>query len=179
MLDAPIRAREGLQAANQVRRPLSGEHHLAHRFPVRRGERRGIVLEQLPVAQDRDEDVVEIVRDAARQGADRVHALAQLELFLQAAAVRDVTDDGLKTAARQQHGVHLDGDRQSILAREDALADDRFAAVNQVEAERLAGALGRGEESREHRSDQLVARVPGQFAGPVVDLEDALAVAAG
>src|SRR2546423_1458079 len=62
---------------------------------------------EIRVARDRGEQVVEVVRDAARELPDRFHALRAPKLFLQQLALADVlhhADRELRLAARIGQG---------------------------------------------------------------------------
>ena len=52
------------------------------------------VDQELAVARDRGQEVVEVVRDPARQPADRLHLLRLAQLHLELTLVREVTDHG-------------------------------------------------------------------------------------
>src|SRR6266516_7833106 len=85
-----------------------GAHRDLHSFPTRRssdligilaaGIRGGEVLEEeVRIARDRREDVVEVVRDAARQPAHRFHLLGLPQLLLELNALRDIAPDSQDT----------------------------------------------------------------------------------
>jgi hypothetical protein len=76
-------------------------------------------LGQFGVSRDRGQNVVEVVRNASREGADRLHFLGVAELFLQAVGVGDVAGvDHDQRAAVATHGrapVRLDDAPGTVL----------------------------------------------------------------
>ena len=54
-----------------------------------------IVAQQIGIALDDGEKVVEVVGDTARQPADRFHLLGLQEPLFQVAALRDIQDDAV------------------------------------------------------------------------------------
>ncbi len=87
-------AREGEQAVGESRRPVRGGHGgrrvaLQVLGPTLRDAR----LHEIEGSHDSREQVVEVVGDAARELADRLHLLSLAQLILQELALRDVTAD--------------------------------------------------------------------------------------
>ncbi len=84
-----LAAAVGEQLAGEPGRPLRRLadlfHIAAHRVPGRQ-----VAQQQLRVAEDRREQVVEVVRDAAGELAHRLHFLRLAELLLEAALLGDV-----------------------------------------------------------------------------------------
>ena len=82
--DARLRelpAREQQQLARQRRGALGRVHDLVRRLGRAAGRER--VLEHARVAADHGQQIVEVVRDAAREAADRVHLLRLAQLLLE------------------------------------------------------------------------------------------------
>ena len=67
-------AAEGKDPIDDVPRPLARLPHLPHMLPFP-AVRRSAAERHLGVAEDRPEDIVEVMRDAAGQCAERLHAL--------------------------------------------------------------------------------------------------------
>ena len=153
---------EGQQLARQAGRALGRAHDL---LGVAQRRRSGVepVPDELAVADDRGEQVVEIVRDAARQPADSLHLLGLPELLGQSALLAHVLQrhDRAHAAALRIHhraprhqrpprplSARDDDDLrllhlvppQDPLERE-VLASDRSDAIGPVELEVLAGEL--------------------------------------
>ena len=96
-----------------------GQDALDQRFGTQRGAHRGIdvtalrrafgtvVLHHLAVAEDRREDVVEVVRDAAGQGAHRLELLRLAQLRLEPVALRLGTLALGDVLERPGHAVRL------------------------------------------------------------------------
>ena len=82
-------AREGEELAGELGRPARGAVDLLELGGL------AVVLgaEQRRVAGDDRQQVVEVVRDAAREAPDRLHALRLLQLLLEAPLLGDVADD--------------------------------------------------------------------------------------
>ncbi len=78
-------AREGQQLLRQLGGPLRRRLDLLQVFPVGRAAR--AVGQELGQRQDHRQQVVEVVRDAARQAADALHPLRQAHLLFQALAL--------------------------------------------------------------------------------------------
>jgi hypothetical protein len=82
------------------------------------GER---ALHEVHVAENRREQVVEVVRDAARQPSHRLHLLRLRELRLERSALGRIFDEQLENRARVIGGLeapaHPDGDRRAVAAR--------------------------------------------------------------
>ena len=110
------------ELACQRGRPLPCGRHLLQVEPgrvVARQLGREVDLAHLHVAQDRREQVVEVVSDAARQPPDALHLLGLEKLFVEGATFRDVLDDTVI------------GDRRSVAAgsHDRSVADPPYGAV--------------------------------------------------
>ena len=111
-------AAEGEQLARQRRRAIGGVQDLVHL----RGHRRvrlDAVRHQLGIAADRGQQVVEVVRDAAGEPADRLHLLGLAQLILELHAIADVVDGGDDRRLPAELGhrtVRFDLDDLAILA---------------------------------------------------------------
>ena len=78
----------------------------------------------LAVAEDRAQDVVEVVRDAAGERAHRLQALGATQLLLHLAHLGDVADDAddpLRHAVRVAKHLPAAADRARLLAAQDAV----------------------------------------------------------
>ena len=111
---------ERQELAGQAGGTLGRLAHLFYVLPLRiiRGQ---VLQQQVTVARDHGEQVVEVVRDPACQSPDRLHFLRLRELPLEAALLRDVTDKGfvvLDLARGLPHGpdTELHGQEPAILA---------------------------------------------------------------
>ena len=94
---------EGQELPRQIRRALAGAQDLrqvvAHRVP-----RLETGAEHLAVAEDDRQEIVEVVRDPARELADGLHLLSLAELPLHPVALRHVQRDGeVAWLAAEQH----------------------------------------------------------------------------
>src|SRR6185437_639081 len=88
----PLLAREGEQAAGQLGGALARARDVAQQLTLIGGQ--AVVLQQfLDVGQDHHQDVVEIVRHAAGQLADRLHLLRLAQLLLTRLDLGDVAAD--------------------------------------------------------------------------------------
>ena len=90
-------AAEGQQLPGQSRGALSGLVDL-HEAGPQRIARAQLAEQQLAVAVDHRQQVVEVVRHAARQPPDRFHLLRLLELGFQRLALGNVMRDDLHAA---------------------------------------------------------------------------------
>ena len=75
-------AAEGEELAHEARGPLGGAHDVLH-LAQARVVRVEAPAQQLAVAHDHREQVVEVVGDAAREPADRLHLLRLAQLLLE------------------------------------------------------------------------------------------------
>ena len=119
-------AREGQQLPRQRRCPLHRLRDPAE--PVRHeGIAAGVVLELVDVGEDHHEHVVEIVRDAACELADRFHLLSLPELRFDGVACGDILHDRehrWPAVELQRPGVHLDIEDRAVLLSMPQPADD-------------------------------------------------------
>ena len=111
-------AAEGQQLARQRCGALGGVQDLIH---LRRHRRIGLdaVRHQLRIAADRGQQVVEVVRDAAGEPADRLHLLRLAQLVLELHTIADVVDRGQNrrlAAELGDRGIRFDLDDLAILA---------------------------------------------------------------
>ncbi len=130
-----LAAAEGEELRGQGGRPRGGASNL---FQVRddsgvrvRGRARSHVRDrQLGIAPDRHQQVVEVVRDPARQTTDGLHLLRLAELFLQAFPLRHVPHDRQVAAGKDMRpGAELGLARTAVGA--DDPKDARLAALAQ------------------------------------------------
>ena len=94
-------AREQQQLAGQGGGALAGALDLLERRPVRM-RRRDLAEDDVGVALHDGEQVVEVVRDAAGEPADRLHLLRLQELLLELLALGDVDADCPRRPLRQR-----------------------------------------------------------------------------
>ena len=98
-------AAEREQLPGEVRGALRGDRHLVERFLGRVGQAFGSPDDQLRVALDDGEDVVEIMRDAGGELADGLHFLRLAQLRLQVEPLGDfrgVAMDALERRDREK-----------------------------------------------------------------------------
>ena len=144
------------QLVDEGARLLAGA---AHGLEITAGRvlRREPVQHQLAVAEDHREQVVEVVRDATREPAERLEPLRLLQLALDAPPLRDVVEDdddviaiviGAGRQPRRPHG-ELEVTAVGRLHRH-VVADEPLAAQHPGDgrAEHLARCLGRGRPRR-------------------------------
>ncbi len=124
-------AAEGQDLIHQVAGPLARAMNQLHML-VKRIVRRHFLHRQLRQAQDRHQRVVEIVRDAAGQSADRFHLLQLMDFLLCVAAaafgrplVRDVGADPDRATGRilgieQNAAAQLQEPLDSVVGAHDA-----------------------------------------------------------
>ena len=91
--------------------------------------RLGLLQQELGQAEDREQRIVDLVRDAGRELADRGELPALDELLVEAALLRQVRDHAeqqrrLSLVAVDEMREHLDGQRTAVLAPVD-LTDNR------------------------------------------------------
>ncbi len=161
-----LAAAEGEQLAGDRRRSLAGELDLLCVRPPRvaRGQRGE---QQLAVAVDRGEQVVEVMGDATGQATDGLHLVRLAELLLEPPPGRDVEghDDPRRPAAHGEAVAgHLHLDDRAILAD---MAKDRATRDPGPEAGH------RGHEPVPVRGvHQAVNREPGDLLSAVAVLND-------
>ena len=85
---------EGEQLAGERRGPVRRFAHLLDVLPLRIVPAQ-VLEQQVAVARDHREQVVEVVRDAASQSAHRLHLLRLHQLLLQPSLLRDVAHERL------------------------------------------------------------------------------------
>ena len=117
-------AAEGEQLPRQRRRALGGLANLRHVL-MQNMIRRKLLQGHIAVAENRREDVVEIMRHAAGQLPDGLHFLRLLKLFLQFLALRHI--------ARIEDDSGHDGIVEQIIS---AAFEDTIRAVAMAETER-------------------------------------------
>ncbi len=138
-----------------------------------------IVGEQLAVATDREQHVVEVMGDAARQAPDRLELLSLEDLTHGELASRDVHHGGedLKPARpedRRQADLYRElravlassGEVEADAHRPGQRAGQVFGSVGDVSGDPF------GEEELDRLADQLVARVAEGELGLRVDIRD-------
>ena len=135
-LGLPLRfAAEREQLAREARGARGGLRDLADIVGDRmRGPE--ILAREVGVGADHGEDVVEVMRDAAGELADRVHLLRLSQLIFELARLRHVDGD----ADHREPAVELDRVRADVDVEDSAV----FAAVStQAEMARAAGSSSR------------------------------------
>ena len=104
---AEAAAAEGEDALDQSLCPGRGLQHLVQ-VSARQAHGRDMPLRELAVAEDRAEDVVEVVRDAAGERAHRLHLLRLAKLRLQAVLVRLGSVGALELAGKERDETYAD-----------------------------------------------------------------------
>jgi len=118
-----------------------------------------VAQRQRQAAGDRGQQVVEVVRHAAREPADRLHLLRlpqpRLErqaLGLGPVALAHVAQDRLVLPVGHAPRAHLDRHTRGVPAGQQALYHDDLTLVGEVVAERNARELGRTEQRLEREA---------------------------
>ena len=136
----------------------------------------------LAVPADHRQQVVEVVRDAARELADRLHLLRLPELVLEPAALGDVAQHE-QVAAGDELGLRADLEHAPVavlLAVPDVLEHALGDALGFQEARPVGLGALRADQVVEPRTQQLLARAAVEPAGRIVDeLEAALGIEHG
>src|SRR4051794_982622 len=152
-------AREREQLARELRGALGRPLDLAQFVRARAGA--DAALREPAVAADHGQQVVEVMRDAARELADRLHLLRLAQLLLERAPPGDVFEH-----EQVQTGPELGGAadvEHEVLAAVIALPDALHAAALEEDAEVALRALG-AHEVVHPATDQLPDRRPVQLA---------------
>ena len=142
-------------------------------------------LQQFQIAGDHRQQVVEVVRDAAGQLADRLHLLGLAQLLLHALARRDVADEAGEDLLARKHYLadrELDREDRAVLAlrlHRPADSDDPLLAGPQIafEVAVMGLGIGRGHQHVDVPADDLACGIAEQALGRVAEgLHDALGV---
>ena len=164
------------------------------RLRVRKGSSTIALEQQVAVAEDGEQAVVEVVGDAGREAADRLHllrvqelALERLVLGLVALALRDVADgDHRDLLALEEVALagDLDVDRRAVLAEGDALprhTQEVHLAADEIGEATAEDLLRRAAEDRQQRvvdlQDDAVADDGDPFEGGLEQGAEALLAA--
>src|SRR5207247_2472986 len=101
-------ATESEDALDERLRAAAGVHHVvevaAHHAAFRRG-----LLRELPVAEDRPEDIVEVMRDPAGERSHRFHLLRLAKLHLEPLLLRLGVLPGGDVDRRSDEAMHFPG----------------------------------------------------------------------
>jgi hypothetical protein len=167
------------QLMGQLRRAAPRLPDLLDVFPAH-VVRRELVQHHLAVAQDRAEQVVEVVRDAARQPAHRLHLERLAELLLGLAQgllgahppahvhVDRHEADGLAVRVVQRRAGDADLEAGPVLPGANGLAVGEAVAGHHLGAEAVEFLLPVVRDAREPTADGLLLRPPEDgFRGPV------------
>ena len=122
-----LAAREGEKPASQLGAAQGGGQRLGRQLVVRRPLLE-LLAQQVEVADDDAQEVVEVVGEAAGQVADGFHLLRLLELALDGLAAADVANggDGDEAAVRLLHRERrLDRELGSVAAKAGEILDQR------------------------------------------------------
>src|SRR6185369_15753304 len=111
--------------------------HVLAQLHVERARR-----EEVAVAEDRRQDVVEVVRDAAREAPDGLHLLRLAELLLEALALRDVHEE----ADAPHEAVVVVEVRAVVPQMDDDAVGPRHAVLEVIRLSRAALAAGLDQE---------------------------------
>src|SRR5271155_1483834 len=110
---------------DEITRPFAGTADLVE-IAGRSAVRREFPFRHLGIAEDRADDIVEVVRDTAGESADRLHAAALLQVYLQACTFLQemITDhdigEGVESHTQQAEFSRLrDGARPNYVEAED------------------------------------------------------------
>ena len=172
-------AAEREDVVHQALAALAGLHDLVE-LVFDRATIGRLALRHLAIAEDGTEDVVEVVRDAARGGADGCHLLRATQLFFRrtratSACLRSLmsrTGDG-RNALALPESAHADLDREhgSVLAAMATLEPGRLVSLEAL-ADRLPeDFVGVRVDVEQALADQLVACIAETGASLSVDIE--------
>ena len=98
---------EGEDLIDEIARPLARAPDLREGPRRRPPIRPELSFRRFRISEDRTDDIIEVVRDAAGEGADRFHAAGSLQVCLQARALplevfaRDGVGDAVESHAQQ------------------------------------------------------------------------------
>ena len=140
---------------------------------AKRLRRRRVRERQFGESDDHAELVVEVVRHAAGQAADRFHLLGLAELFLEPPALRDVAHDrdGVRPVEMGERHADLDREDRAVLAPVEALEQDRLRSLRLLDAAVKRIEIEGQREVTDLHGEQFLARVAKFHARSLVDVQ--------